>query len=69
MAMVPEAGQEHGAGLYPTSAKGLVLLPSWSGVGGEGQMDVCRGQKTGRVDSIYNYARSVTNAVERNETS
>lgn len=68
MAMVLE-GQEHRVGIYSTSAKGLMLLSRLDGVGGEGQMDVCRGEKTGRVDSIYNCARSVTNAVKRDETS
>lgn len=42
-----------------------MLLPWWGERGG--QMDVCRGKTTGRVDSIYNDALPVTNPAQRTE--
>lgn len=72
MALVPEAGQARSMGWgWPlfNLHQGPSAAPSRVGVRGEEQMDVCRGEKTGRADSIYNSACSVTNAAKRNEPS
>lgn len=66
MIMVPEAGKARSTELAsiqpPPRAWCCFSVGVGWGWGGEGQMDVCRGEKTRRVDSIYNSAPSVTNA-------
>lgn len=68
MVMALEAGKARSTGLASIQLLpgGLALLPVGGG-GGRGQMAVSRGEKMGRVDSIYNNALSMTNPAQRSE--